>query len=105
MATARQTVGVFWHHATRYPAYIWGLAISIPLSVVIGQFLPPLIVSDILTRLTSGKYAGADLWTSFGGELLVYAALAALSGIILWRVSIILIWRLEMRVMRDMAQR
>ncbi len=105
MATARQTIGLFWRHAKKYPIYIWGLAVTVPLSVIVGQFLPPLIVSDILTRLTNGHFVAGDLWTSFGGELIVYAILAVLSGVVLWRISIILIWRLEMRVMRDMAQR
>jgi ATP-binding cassette, subfamily B, bacterial len=105
MASATQTARLFWHHASRYPRYIAVLAVFVPLSVFVGQFIPPLIVADVLLRLNEGNYNPNDLWGSFGWSLVLYALLTFVGGVVLWRVTIIAIWNLEMRVLRDMAQR
>ncbi len=104
MAAAKQTVQYFWGHMRKYPKYIVGLAIFIPLSVLFNAFLPALVAADVINRVSHGDFTRNDLWGSFGPSLMTYAALVFLGGIVLWRISVILIWKLEMLVTRDIHQ-
>lgn len=103
--TTKETLKLFWGHAKRYPPYIVGLIISAPITVLLHQFLPPLIVATVLERLASGDFNPNDWWGSFGNDLLMYAALTFAGGVIAWRVVIWLIWQLEIRVQRDLYSR
>lgn len=105
MNTTKETLKLFWGHAKRYPRYIAGLLISAPITILLHQFLPPLIVATVLERLASGDFNPNDWWGSFGGDLLTYAALTFLGGVVAWRVVIWLIWRLEIKVQRDLYAR
>lgn len=104
MASAKQTVQYFWGHMRKYPKYVVGLAIFVPLSVLVNGFLPALVAANVINRVSHGDFTSGDLWGSFGPSLLLYAALVFLGGIVLWRISIILIWKLEMLVTRDIHQ-
>jgi len=105
MNATKETLKLFWQHAKRYPGYIVGLFISTPITVLIHQFLPPLIVAGILERLASGNYNPNDWWASFGGDLVWYAALSIAGAVFAWRVVIWFIWQLEIRVQRDVYSR
>jgi len=105
MNTTKETLKLFWEHARRYPGYIAGLAISTPITVFVHQFLPPLIVADILDRLAGGRFTPGDWWGSFGDSLIAYAALVVTGAIVGWRVVVWCIWQLEMRVQRDLYSR
>jgi ATP-binding cassette subfamily B protein len=103
--TTKQTLQLFWQHAWRYKPYVVGLMLTVPSAVLTFRFLPPLIVARILERIGSDDYTRGDVWQSFGTELVWYAGLTLLGGIVLWRIAIILIWKLEMRVIQDIHQR
>lgn len=105
MNTTRESLKLFIGHAWRYPGYVIALLISTPITVLTHQFLPPLIVAGVLERLASGNFTHGDVWGSFGTDLLWYAGLNILAGIILWRIVVWLIWRLEMRVEADIHSR
>jgi ATP-binding cassette subfamily B protein len=104
-ATTKQTIGLFWRGATRYPFLLWPLLILLPITVVVGDFVQPNITSQILGRLSTGHYDPANVWGSFGGLLIAFAAATIASGVFLWRVNIWLIWSLENNVTRDIHQR
>lgn len=105
MQTALQTARLFWYHASRYPRYVTGLAIFVPISVLAHQFVPPLIVANILDKLSRQQFNPGDLWGSFGADLVLYCVIVLLGSIVFWRMTVILIWKLEMLVQRDLAQR
>jgi ATP-binding cassette subfamily B protein len=65
----------------------------------------PYITADVLRRLSTGAYDTNNLWASFGPEMLWYAVTAFVSGVGTWRLTIWLIWNLELNVTRDLAQR
>src|SRR5688572_24080591 len=98
---ARQTLKLYWQHAWRHKGYVIGLATLVPLTILLFNFIPPLIVASILERISTGDFVKDNLWESFGPLLLLYGGLTILGGVILWRIIIILIWRLEMLVLRD----
>ncbi|MGB4758624.1 MAG: ABC transporter ATP-binding protein [Candidatus Saccharimonadales bacterium] len=102
---ARRTLSLYWHHAWRYKGLVIGLIISVLAATLTFRYIPPLIVADVLQRLSNGDFTAGKLWESFGNDLLLYTGVAILGGIILWRVAIIFIWKLEMNVLRDMHRR
>ncbi len=101
----RQILGLFWEHAWRYKGLVIALFTVVPITVFVFTFLPPLIFSRILQRLSDQKFIRGDLWGSFGTDLALYALVSIVGGVFLWRLAVFLIWRLEMNVTRDIYQR
>jgi ATP-binding cassette subfamily B protein len=101
----RQTVSLFWRHVTSYPQLLWPIFLTVPATVLLGDFLMPYITSEILGRLSSGNYDHHNLWASFSPQLLLYAGASIASGVIGWRVTLWLLWNLELNVARDLSQR
>lgn len=101
----QQILKLYFAHAWRYPRYVIGLISLIPFTLLAHQFIPPLIAATVLDRLSRGDFEAGRLFESFGSLLLLYAALVALGGIVLWRLVIILIWKLESKVVKDLNDR
>lgn len=104
-STSKKTIGLFWHHATRYKRFLVPLIITIPVTVLVMDFLLPYIMSLVLQKIAAGNYNPADLWTSFKPYVVSYGLATFMSGVVGWRVNIWLIWQLELYVTRDIAQR
>src|SRR5690349_11828832 len=96
-----RSVRFFVHHAWRYKLFLIGTILAVPLASLTLYYIPPLIIASILKRIEAGDFVHGDLWGSFGSSLLLYAALTILGGVIMWRVAIFFIWKLEMHVLRD----
>jgi ATP-binding cassette, subfamily B, bacterial len=102
---AKKIVAFYWGCISRYPRYVTGLLLSIPLTVLINSFLPTLILANILNRLSTHDFQSHQVWRSFGAELLIYAVLALFGAIVAWRIVDRFAWGLEGRVERDIARR
>ena len=100
----KQVVAFYWQQVRRYPRYITSICVSVPLTILTSNFLPPLILATVLNRLSHGNFQPHRVWASFGPELVLYAALVLLSGVVLWRIVDTFDWRLEANVERDIAQ-
>lgn len=99
------TIRLYLHHAFRYKRFAVALLISVPIVVLIMNFVEPYIQAQILQKISSGDFDPNNLWGSFKPYLIWYALAVVSSGIIGWRVNIWLIWKLEMNVLRDITQR
>lgn len=97
----KKTLLFYWRKAWRYPQYVIPLLISVPLALLTFRFLPPFVAAEVLRRISDGDYQAHDLWGSFGPQLLLYAGLTMLGGILLMRTVVIFVWKLEMRVLQD----
>jgi len=97
----KQTAQYYWRHAKRYPILLWGMITTLPLAVLVHQFLPALITANILDRLSSGDFVSNDVWGSFGNDILAIIGLSILGGVIIWRINIYFNWKLEANVVRD----
>lgn len=102
---SRKTISLFWQHAIRYPWYLIPLLITVPVNVVIGDFIAPYITSHVLQQISQGTYDRADLWGSFGTQIILFAICTIVSGVVGWRLSVWLVWKLEVNVLRDIATR
>lgn len=105
MNYTRETIRLFWHHITKYPGYTTALIVGTPLTVLFSQFLPPLVLANVMDRLSKGDYYPDDLIGSFGQDLAIYAGLVLIGTIIVWRLIVIFVWKLEANVQRDLSQR
>src|SRR3990167_9769466 len=100
-----RTIRLFWHHALRYKKLSLPLFFTIPLAILVLDFLQPFIFALVLQKISQNDYNPADLWGSFGSYLVVYIAATFLGGVAIWRLNIWLIWNLELKVVRDISQR
>jgi ATP-binding cassette subfamily B protein len=100
---AKQTFQFYWRHAAVYPRSLLGVVISIPLTTLVNSYLPALILAGVLSKLSQHQFVSGQLWQSFGGALIAYAALL-LIGIGAWRVVDRFVWKLEQDIQRDLAQ-
>ncbi|MBC7547018.1 ABC transporter ATP-binding protein [Candidatus Saccharibacteria bacterium] len=88
----------------QYPRDVTALLIAIPVTVLVSNILPPLILAHVLNRLSKHDYKSHAVWASFGPELIGYGALVLFGGLIVWRIIDYLTWRLEGKIVRDIAQ-
>lgn len=104
-STSIVTIRLFWHHATRYKRFLVPLILSIPIVVVLMNFVEPYIISLVLEKISTNAYDSQNIWASFKPYIVAYAFAVLASGVAGWRLNIWLIWNLEMNVIRDMSQR
>ncbi|GAA5157437.1 ABC transporter ATP-binding protein [Pseudonocardia eucalypti] len=97
-------LGFYWRAAWRYPRQVIGCLLSVPLTVAVNTLLPPLIVSDVLNRLSRGDFQSGEVWASFSGSLIAYLVVMFLGGMVTWRIVDYFVWRLEADVERDLAR-
>ncbi len=103
-ALPRQVAAYYWRHAKSHPLILSGLSIILPLTILCNQFLPALIVANVLRRLTKQQFLLNNPWHSFGHDIVVYAAVLLLGVMVLWRLVDILVWRLEGLIQREIAR-
>ncbi|HSX00570.1 MAG TPA: ABC transporter ATP-binding protein [Patescibacteria group bacterium] len=96
----KETIRYYWRHARIYPGHLLGLLFSIPLATLFLTFLPPLIISRMLQRISSGDFVHGQIGTFIPG-LVGYSIFSILGGVIMWRVAVFFVWKLEMKVLRD----
>lgn len=96
-------MSLFWRSVRRYPLILWPLLLSVPINVVLNDFVAPYIVSNVLSRLSTGEFDATNIWGSFGPSILGYSAAVIGAGIIGWRITVWLIWQLGATAQRDLA--
>ena len=104
MSTTSKTLKFYWQNAWHYPKYVIGAMLSVPFTVLVNNFLPPLILANVLSRLSRHDFQPHHIWASFGPDLLVYGVIVLCGGIVAWRIVDFFDWRLEAVVERDIAQ-
>ncbi|HSW79772.1 MAG TPA: ABC transporter ATP-binding protein [Candidatus Saccharimonadales bacterium] len=105
MNLMKETIRLYWSAVWRYPRIVLGVCITLPVTVLIDSYLPPLIVAHVLNRLSTGDYVPHQLWHSFGPAIVGYALLILTGGLIMWRLVDHFMWRLEGNVERDLARK
>lgn len=101
--TAQKTMTTYWEYAKKYPKHLWGIGVLLPITLLVHQFLPQIVIATMLDRLSRGDFSRGHLWENFGWMLLLYALLRITSATVMWRWIIILLDRLEANILRDIA--
>jgi ATP-binding cassette subfamily B protein len=102
-AKAKLVLGYYWKTIRKYPKYVWGMLITVPVTIVVNGFIPPLIIANVIRKLSAHQYSSDTLWQNFGTDILLYSAVV-LFGIITWRFVDYFAWRLEIRSQQDIAE-
>lgn len=100
--TTLLSMQLFWQTAKKYKQFLYPLLIVVPITVIMGDIIQPYIVSKVLNMISTGAYNPNDLWGSFKDYLILYIFSTFGWGVIGWRLSIFLIWNLEMNAVRDL---
>lgn len=100
----QRTLAIFWRHCIKYPWYLFGLIVGLPITLLFHQIIPPLIAASVLDKLASNNFDTSNLWGDFGGQLILYSFMVIISGSLIWRIMIYFIWKLESYVQRDLAR-
>ncbi|CAN5403539.1 ABC transporter ATP-binding protein [soil metagenome] len=100
----KHTVRYMWQHAWRYKKYVVGAAVALPITVLVNQILPPLVLANVLGRLSRHDYVAHDVWGSFGPTLLFYGVVLMFGGSLMWRIVDHFMWRIEGSVEKDIAE-
>lgn len=104
-SNVKQTITLFWKHATQYKRFLVPMIVLVPIVIIIGEFIEPIIISNVLQQISSSNYDVNNLWASFGSSLIYYAMAVIASGIIGWRLVIYCLWNLELNVVRDISNK
>lgn len=102
-AKAHLVLKYYWSVIRKYPAYVAGALITIPFTIIINAFIPPLIIADVIKKLSTNSYASGMLLHEFGWSMAIYFAVV-LAGIITWRFVDYFMWHLEINAQQDMAE-
>ncbi len=100
---ARTVLGYYWHIIRKYPRYLTGALVTIPFTIIVNGFIPPLIIAGVIKKLSANSYPSEQLWTEFGPTIVLYFAVV-LTGIITWRFVDYFMWRLEINAQQDIAE-
>lgn len=102
---AKQVIAFYWREASAYKLSLALICILVPLAVIGNNLLPPLVLARVLDRLGRQDYIPQQLWESFSGEIIAYAAIVLIAGAVLWRLVDFVVWRLEANMQRKLAQK
>jgi len=97
-ALALQTLRYYWRHVRHFPKLYIPAFIILPINTMVNNFIPPLVLATVLNRLSKHDYTPHHVWSSFGGDLILYLALSLIGGTLLWRLFDMFYWRLEGKV-------
>jgi ATP-binding cassette, subfamily B, bacterial len=99
----KNTIKIYIDHIKKYRTLVIGGLLVMPFTILAGNFLPPLVIANVIDRLSRGDYIKGDVIGSFGPSILIYTIILFLS-VFLWRGVDYFIWRLEAKVLQDLAQ-
>lgn len=102
-ANARLVVGYYSKKIKRYPFYVISIILTTPIAIIFNRYIPPLILANVLDRLSRSDFTPHELWNSFGSSLFIYLVVLLVSATF-WRVVDYFVWRLEGRVEQDIAE-
>lgn len=100
---AKHIIFTYWKYAWRYKWRLIALITTVVTAILIFRFAPSIIIAGVIDRLSKGQYTG-DVWASFGMDIMLFVIVSVVGGIILWRLAVILLWTLEIKVVRDIYQ-
>jgi ATP-binding cassette, subfamily B, bacterial len=93
---------IAWHYfneAKRYPGYVVGLLLLPPLGIFCNVFASTYIASEIIDKLShTGRVPVNQLWHTFGTQIILFFIAIIAGELIIWRLVLFLVWKLEVRV-------
>jgi ATP-binding cassette subfamily B protein len=101
-STARRTLYYYRQALKDKKRYVIPLFILGPISTVCMTFLSPLIIADIINRITTETFAPEQLLPTFAPLIALFIGLRILGDLILWRAAVYIDWKLSTYVVYDL---
>ena len=95
-----QIIKLLLSFAKPYRKFAIANIIVVAATILIGNFLAPVFLSQILNQFQAGTIS----WQTTSGLVIAYAVTQVLAGIIGWRLVLWIVWRIELKVQADMHQ-
>lgn len=92
---------LFWRSALAYPWRVAVVLINPVITVIVGAFLGPFIIAQLLEQLQGGTLTLAASWPLLGWYLLTQVY----GEIIGWRITLFYTWTMQINTHRDLYQR
>ncbi len=92
---------LFWHVAMHYPVRTWLAIIGAASTSVVGAFVGPFIIAQLLQQLQSGSLTLNNAWPL----IFLYALTQIYGEIIGWRINLFLTWTMETASQRDLYKK
>lgn len=97
----KQILPLLWRTAMRYPVRTSLALVGSAATTVIGSFVGPFVISELLNRLQSGELTlDASL-----PLIIVYAITQIYGQMIGWRLNLLLTWTMETAAQRDLYRK
>lgn len=100
----KQTIKLYLNHAWQSPKLVIGILFSVPFAVLVSQFLPPLILANIIKSLSKADYIAGQTLQSFGPRIVLYVIIMFV-GSFSWRLVDACVWRVEAKTLKSLADR
>ena len=94
----KQSLQLYWQEVRRHKRLFIPLVISLPAALFFNNYASAWIISQVINKLTSQTFSADELWPTFGPWVLAFISVVVIGELILWRLSMFLIWKLETRV-------
>ena len=94
-------ISLFWRSAWMYPRYTAITLINPILTVVVGAFVGPYIIAQILEQLQGGGLTLDASWPLIG----LYILTQIYGEVIGWRITLFATWTMQINAQRDLYQR
>ncbi len=85
----------YWRHFRHFPHYWIPLLVLTPIGAFLNNFAISYIIAGVIDRLSQGRIPLADVWNVFGQDIILLVACTVLGELVVWRLLIWLLWRLE----------
>ena len=104
MSSNLKTLKYFLKHLNKFKVDFYMTIGFIPFVYIVGGYLNPLILANVLGKISKHQYSPHHVLGSFGGYIFMYILVVILSTMVAWRVFDIFYWKLSMKVSKSIYE-
>ncbi len=95
----------YWHELKKHPWHVVLMLLMVPTAVFLNIFAIPYIIAGIIDTLSKGNVALDQVWATFGDDIILFTLAIVAGELILWRLIVFMLWRLEKKIVFDLYMR
>jgi ATP-binding cassette subfamily B protein len=100
----KDVTSIYWSYVSKYKLRVFLLLLTVTVGSFLLRYAPALVVAGVLNKLTQGNFSADTLWATFGSDIALYVLVIVIGSVILWRLAIIILWSLEIKVTQNMSR-
>lgn len=95
---SQKTLQLYWGEVKKHKKLFVPLVIALPTALFFNNYASAWIISQVINRLTAQAVPASAIWSTFTPWIIAYVSTVILGELILWRLVLFLLWKLETRV-------